>query len=270
MITLRLGRSVVAAFFLVAAVPLFVASAFVAIYLQIWQAGVLAVLLGLVIARLGWLLFRRQRRSPDEVVVEGGAFGAAVSGPAFLTFARHSKGLWAQRGVLMVADHGGVFLPMGPSIHFLFAFLQAVFVPTLRFADVSFDVGGTSPDAMADAARRHRGFVVGPDWTWNPRGRSLHREDLDGIVALERAPDAGRMDVFRQARPMTEAELRRKVVVASLMGVAASGTLLGIGVAGSAWTGNSEILVGFASFAGLVAVAFTIAVVAIRFGEGGP
>lgn len=263
MVTLRLGHSIFAVIFMIGSLMCAAFSGVVALEMRSSVAALFCALFGLIAARLGWVLLRRQKKGPGEVVVMGGIAGAAVTPDAFMTFARHSKGAWSQQGVVMVADHGGIFLPMGRPAHLLVSFALTAFATQVRFADVSFLVGGTTPEAMADAARRHKGIVLGPDWFWNERMRWLHRQPSDGVLVLDHAP-AERMGMFPPAPKPTKAELRHGVRLAVLVGVVGSASLLAIGAAGAYWKSDLEILVGFGSYAVMLLLAVGIALVAIK------
>ena len=270
MVTLRLGHSIFAVVFLIGSLMCAAFAGVLALEMRSPLAALGFVLFALIAARLGWVLLRRQKRRPGEVVVMGGIGGAAVTPDAFMTFARHSQGMWSQQGVVMVADHGGIFLPMGRSSHLLVDFALTAFASQVRFADVSFLVGGTTPQAMADAARRHKGVVLGTDWHWNNKMRWLHREPSDGVLILDHAPAQG-MGMFRPAAQPTKAELRHGVRVAVLFGVVGSALLLGIGAAGAYWRQDLEILAGFGAYAALLLLAVGIALVVVgrRFGSAG-
>jgi len=262
MVTLRLGHSLFAVLFLVPALGGLVACTFLAVALGSVPAAAVAALFAVVVLRLGWVLFRRSRPVPDETVVMGGLGGAAVTQPAFLTFARHAQGMWSQQGVVMVADHGGIFLPMGHAQHLLVDLVLTLIAPTVRFADVSFDLGGCSSEGMADAVRRHGGFVLGSDWTWNDVVRSLHREPSDGVVVLDHAPGE-RMGMYKPAPQPTAAEIRRSLGLVAIGGALGSAMLLGIGLAGAYLLDDLEFLVGFGAYAGMLQVAVVVAAVAI-------
>ena len=263
MVTLRLGHSIFAVIFLIGSLMCAALSGVVALEMRSLVAALFCALFGLIAARLGWVLLRRQKKGPGEVVVMGGIAGSAVTPDAFMTFARHSKGAWSQQGVVMIADHGGIFLPMGRPAHLLVSFALTAFASQVRFADVSFLVGGTTPQAMADAARRHKGIVLGPDWHWNGSMRWLHRAPSDGVLVLDHAP-ADRMGVFRPAAKPTQAELRHGARLAVLFGGVGSALLLAIGAAGAYWQSDLEILLGFAAYAVMLIVAVVIGVVVAK------
>ena len=263
MVTLRLGHTLVAALFMVAGMMSFVFFSFIAVELHSLPAAVCALVSAMLVVRLGWVLRRRRQTSPNEVVVMGGARGAAVTPGSALTFARLSKGMWSQPGVVMLADHGGIFLPMGRARPLLVELALGAFVPTTRFADVSLDVGGTTPEAMADAALRHGGLVLGTDWCWNGAMRWLHRDRSDGVLILDHVPPH-RMGMFRPAAKPTAAELRHGTGVAMLVGLAGSVVLVGLGAGGALWRDDLEILFGFGAYAVLLLTAVGIGVVVAK------
>ena len=200
----------------------------------------------------------------------GGLGGAAVTHPAFITFARHSKGMWGRQGLVMIAEEGGVFLPMGGAMPLLLEFFLTALVPRVRFADVSFEIGGTSPDAMAEAAARHGGMVLGPDWYWNDAMRWLHRTPEDGMLVLDQVPE-GRMGLFKVAPKPTTAELGHTGRKVWLISGLVSAVLLGIGLGAALWKDDWELLFGFGFYAFLVIVAtvFGMRMVKRRYREAG-
>lgn len=262
MITLRLGSSVVAVLFLVPAVLGFVLASIVAVVGRSLPAAGVALLLLAAAAGLLRILLRRGRRTPGEVVVEGRR-GKAVHGDVTLVFARHSIGAWSRQGALFVAEHGAVFLPMGSWTHLAFQFVQTLIAPTLRFADVSFELGDPpTPEALAEAAERYGGFLVGPDWTLHADQRWLHRKPGDGIVVLAAAPPEGSMRAFPVAPRTTRAEARERIVRIAGIGAVASVVLVTLGGALTALTGEPEFLMGLGCWAliipGVIAFAAVI------------
>lgn len=267
MVTLRLGHSLIAVFFLLPAVWGLGICIVLAVALRSVPAAVVAGLFAAVVLHLGWVLARRSRHVPQETVVIGGLGGAAVTQPAFITFARHSKGMWNQQGVVVIADHGGIFLPMGLARHLLIDLLLTLVVPTVRFADVSFDLGGTAPEVMADAVQRHGGIFLGPDWSWNDPVRCLQREPGDGVIILERVPD-GRMEMYPPAVQPTPAAVRRILRVIVRGGALGSAALLSIGVVGAYLLDDLEFLLGFVAYAVMLmaTVLFAAGAAKRRFG----
>ena len=188
MVHLRLGHSFLAALFLLPAALGFLAMLTIALTQRSGLAAGGALLFLGIGGQLLRMLRRRQQDAPEAVVHRGAQGAVATSLPAFVTFARHSRGPWTQKGVVVVGDGCAVFLPMGGPSHLALDIVMTLAGPSLRFADIGIDLGGTTPAAMAAAAEEHGGFLLTSDWTWHASQRWLRRHEADGIVVLEKAP----------------------------------------------------------------------------------
>jgi hypothetical protein len=243
---------------LILAAQVFVAVLFgwLALALQDWSAGFVAVLALIGAAWHGSVLLRvRAAQAEGAVPLTPQGTTAART---FACKATHSQGARSREGVMVVISDLAAFVPIAPWRGVAGQLLRALFsvrIPTTRVVLARLPA---SRDELVALVHANQGMFVDASWAWHPSGGMLVRA---GEVLITRLPQAHaplwpRIADDPQARraAMFKATIAMSVVAVALAGLGALARLI---------TGDPDYLVAGLAYAGLVLVALAIALFAV-------